>query len=47
MEFQFNIYIISEYRMETVEILKIALMIAFFAEVVIFGKFISNLKCFK
>lgn len=33
--------------METVEILKIVLMVTFFAEVVIFGKFISNLRCFK
>ena len=33
--------------MEIVEVIKIALMLAFFSEVVIFGKFISNLKCFK
>lgn len=32
--------------METTTIIKISLMIAFFAEVVIFGKFISGLKCF-
>ena len=32
--------------METTLIIKIALMLAFFSEVVIFGRFISNLKCF-
>jgi hypothetical protein len=32
--------------METTTIIKISLMVAFFAEVVIFGKFISGLKCF-
>ena len=32
--------------METTLIIKIARMLAFFSEVVIFGRFISNLKCF-
>jgi hypothetical protein len=32
--------------MEPVLIIKIILMVTFFSEVVIFGKFISNLKCF-
>lgn len=33
--------------METITIIKIGLMIAFFLEVVIFGKFVSALKCFE
>lgn len=33
--------------MESIDIIKFVLMIVFFAEVVIFGKFISNLSCFR
>jgi hypothetical protein len=36
-----------EKKMETITIIKMGLMMAFFLEVVIFGKFVSALKCFE